>query len=207
MLVRILVHIVGKLVDVGSELFLSVTKTALILFGLNLSNHCFDHLSYVFKSWFIEHSISNSVNKCYLTNIARNCPKQKVCTLITFCQKHHSHKLKKKSKGPSTDPWGTPVLIALLERTIQSINLFMRTLRTLKRFPDILMPGLWAGHGRTGILFSVFQALHCRETWHGTLSSWKISSIFNFLATTGHKLSFNVSMYTYEFMFPLMDVS
>ena len=49
-LVRILVHIVGKLVDVGSELFLSVTKTALILFGLNLSNHCFDHLSYVFKS-------------------------------------------------------------------------------------------------------------------------------------------------------------
>ena len=62
--------------------------------------------------------------------------------------------------------------------------------------------GLWAGHGKVGILFSAFQALAAWDTWHGALSSWNIQSwLGKCWATTGHKFWSSTSIYLSMFMF------
>ena len=68
-------------------IFLSVYKTALVLFGLN----CFDQLSKVLKSWFIKHSISTMLFDEYCKELSS----AKSLHIDNICQKHHSHKLKK----------------------------------------------------------------------------------------------------------------
>ena len=90
----------------------NVKKTALVLLGLNLNNHLLDHCSNTStcKLWFILFSIHDTFCEeyCIQLSSAKSLQRGNVFSETSFTYNI-------KSRGPKTEPWGTPAFIHEVE--------------------------------------------------------------------------------------------